>query len=482
MDGLECSEILLSETLIDNEKNRLDSDFFKKKYLAAYDAIKSIKHSTIGDDISVLTDFHSNGSYESIASVFKLLDTPDYAYMVRTTDLESENYTENVKYVNKETYEFLEKSKVFGGEVIINKIGSPGRTFLMPKLGIPVSLGMNLFMLRTKIDSHIDNVLLYVFLNTKLGKTLIERKVNGTVPLTIDKNAIRSIYTPCFFENFKNAINDIVDSHQKLLAKSREEYDGALKKLNEIFNINTNCETGIINSQKLLSESFDVYGRLDAEYYHPKYDVLFDRLKEFDCDPLGGSSGICNIKKSIEPGSEAYQEEGIPFIRVSDIDKYGIAQPEIHLSADIVENIDELYPQKDTILLSKDGSVGVSYKVREDMKAITSGALLHLTVKDKTKVLPDYLTLILNSPVVQLQAERDTNGAIIQHWKPSEIEKVLIPILDMDIQEDIAQKVQESFVLRKKSKELLEYAKQAVEMAIEQGEDKALEWLKNKEI
>ena len=138
------------------------------------------------------------------------------------------------------------------------------------------------------------------------------------------------------------------------------------------------------------------------------------------------------------------------------------------------------HKQKDTILLSKDGSVGIAYKVETPMSVITSGALLHLNIRDKSEVLPDYLTLVLNSPIVQLQAERDSNGAIIQHWKPSEIENVIIPVLDMGIQKGIAAKVQESFALRKQSKQLLEYAKQAVEMAIEQGEGVALKWLKDK--
>ena len=104
------------------------------------------------------------------------------------------------------------------------------------------------------------------------------------------------------------------------------------------------------------------------------------------------------------------------------------------------------------------------------MKAVTSGALLHLTVRNTNVVLPDYLTLVLNSPIVQLQAERDCNGAIIQHWKPSDIEKVLIPILDMSVQSEIASKVQESFRLRAESKRLLDLAVRTVEMAIEKSE------------
>lgn len=90
--------------------------------------------------------------------------------------------------------------------------------------------------------------------------------------------------------------------------------------------------------------------------------------------------------------------------------------------------------------------------------------------------------LVLNSSIVQMQAERDTNGAIIQHWKPSDIEKVVIPIIDMEQQEKIAIKIKESFSLRKKSNELLDWAKRAVEIAIEQNEGVALQWLKEKGI
>lgn len=130
--------------------------------------------------------------------------------------------------------------------------------------------------------------------------------------------------------------------------------------------------------------------------------------------------------------------------------------------------MNELRPKKDTILLSKDGSVGIAYKVEKDMDCITSGALLHLSVFNEN-YNPDYLTLVLNSIVVQMQAERDSNGAIIQHWKPSEIEQVIIPKLPKPIQDTISAKIQESFVLKAESKRLLEEAKMMVEREIEKG-------------
>ena len=73
--------------------------------------------------------------------------------------------------------------------------------------------------------------------------------------------------------------------------------------------------------------------------------------------------------------------------------------------------------------------------------------------------------------------ERDAGGSIIQHWRIGEIENVLIPVFKIDKQKQIAQLIQQSFLLKKQSEQLLLTAKQAVEMAIEEGEEKAIEFM-----
>ena len=137
---------------------------------------------------------------------------------------------------------------------------------------------------------------------------------------------------------------------------------------------------------------------------------------------------------------------------------------------------DVIRPKQDTILMSKDGSIGIAYKVEKDEDFITSSAILHLQIIDDN-ILPDYLTLVINSKVVQMQAERDAGGSIIQHWKPSEISNVVIPILPMEKQQEISQKVQESFRLRNESKRLLNVAKTALEIAITESEEEAIHYI-----
>ncbi len=213
-------------------------------------------------------------------------------------------------------------------------------------------------------------------------------------------------------------------------------------------------------TEKSISESFLSNGRLDAEYYQPKYDYLFNLLEQVPTMRLGE---LVQIQKSIEPGSDAYQEEGIPFVRVADLSKFGIEKPSVYLDKTIYNQT--IRPQKDTILLSKDGSVGIAYKVDKPLDVITSGAILHLSLTSQN-VLSDYLTLVLNSSVVKMQAERDAGGSVIQHWKPSEIKQVVIPILPMKLQQELSDKVQQSFVLRKEAIDLLEKAKMQVEEGI----------------
>jgi hypothetical protein len=79
-----------------------------------------------------------------------------------------------------------------------------------------------------------------------------------------------------------------------------------------------------------------------------------------------------------------------------------------------------------------------------------------------------------------MQSQRDAGGSIIKHWKPSEIQEVLIPIINNKIQTKIEDKIKESFNLKQSSKQLLEVAKKAVEIAIENGESEAMECIKAK--
>ncbi len=314
---------------------------------------------------------------------------------------------------------------------------------------------------------------LCAYLNCKYGVWDIKRRARQSINQTnVNPEEVKEIEIPLLDKDIQSKIKDCFVSANDLRLKAKAAYDDASNYLNLILGLDHLILAEQSTTQKKFTD-IKASWRFDAEYYQPKYDELFERLKPYQTKRL---SEIVSIKKSIEPGSEAYENEGIPFIRVANLTKFGISDTDVYLSPEKYKDVNR--PKKDTILLSKDGSIGIAYKVDSNMDIITSGAILHLSLTDP-EVMPDYLTLVLNSIIVKMQAERDAGGSIIQHWKPSEIENVIIPILDPEAQQEITNKIRDSFKLRRESARLLNLAKAAVEIAIEQGEDKAMDLLNN---
>lgn len=476
MDGLECNEVMRSEISKWNPIFRIDAEFFNKEAVRIDNEIRRRSHFHISREQVVSGPFGSTLKSESY------LVSGDVPF-VRIENIRGGFYINpnEIIYISNDDNERIKNSELFVDDIVLSKVGNTIGFFArVDERLLFCNISENNIGIKMSCYPSAQRKYILAYLNSRYAQILVQRRTSGNAQPKLNVGDVCLIPIPAFSDKLYSLIANLIDYSETLIVRSEESYQDAESVLSEELSIQNADKTAPVTALKMISESFLVSGRLDAEYYQPKYDVLFETLGKHSCKLLGGDNGIVEIQKSIEPGSEAYQEEGIPFVRVSDVSKFEITEPDLFLSSSIVENPEVLFPKKDTILFSKDGSVGIAYKVEEDMQIITSGALLHLKVRNTSEVLPDYLTLVLNSPIVQLQAERDSNGAIIQHWKPSEIEKVTIPILDMAIQKDISAKVQDSFALRRQSKDLLEYAKQAVEMAIEHGEDAALVWLKDR--
>ena len=181
---LKCNQIL-------NSLNQLVKSRFVEMFgdvvLNPYDWT----YEPMGEYMTVLTDFSANGSYEFLDSNVVMYDEPNYALIVRTTDLERNDFEINVKYIDEKAYNILSKSKLYGNEIIMNKIGSAGKVYRMPCLNRPVSLGRNAFMFR--FNDKINITFLYHLLTSEYGTKEIMQHVRGAVTKTITKEAARSI-------------------------------------------------------------------------------------------------------------------------------------------------------------------------------------------------------------------------------------------------------------------------------------------------
>ncbi len=147
-----------------------------------------------GKIISTLTDYHSNGSYKILKKNIELKNTEDFAWMVRSTDFEN-NFENEYRYINERGYNFLSKSKIFGGEIIMSKIGNAGNVYLMPKLDRPCSLAMNLFLIKLNEEKVIPEYI-YHYLKSKKGEIQIKSRLKGMATKTITKDNVKNIVIP----------------------------------------------------------------------------------------------------------------------------------------------------------------------------------------------------------------------------------------------------------------------------------------------
>ena len=224
------------QEIIDIREKQIEEldELIKSQFVEMFgDPFYNEKHWTkddMGKYISVLTDFSANGSYAVLDSQVKMYDSPNYAYMVRTTDLENNNFVTDVKYIDENAYNLLAKSKVYGNEIIMCKIGSAGKCYLMPNLNKPVSLGRNAFLFR--YNNNINPVFIYNLLISDYGQNEISKYVRGAVTKTITKDdarKIKIIIPPIELQNKFAEFVKQIDKQKLEIQKSLEE----TKKLQE---------------------------------------------------------------------------------------------------------------------------------------------------------------------------------------------------------------------------------------------------------
>lgn len=241
----------------------------------------SITDTTIslGDCLTVLTDYHANGAYEKLKENVTLLDTPDYAVMIRTTNFENEDFNENLKYISEHSYHFLAKSKVYPGDILMNKIANPGSSYRMPNLGRPVSLAMNLFLLRTDA-TRLDQTYAYYWL--KANEAYVKGFACGAATATITKKAVRELKISLPPLSTQQRIADILVTYEELIENNKRRIrileDLARNLYREC--IRESCDAGNTRSilevdyWKLISENVSPYNGKKRYYATADIDGL----------------------------------------------------------------------------------------------------------------------------------------------------------------------------------------------------------------
>jgi type I restriction enzyme M protein len=480
LEGLEISEVMFSDVDLGD---RFDAEYFWKDGLVIQKLLEqkgAVKFNEIGEFVASAFYPAATHLYESGDTPFiRCVDCISYPLITR----EQNHLFENIplSFANESGGINLLKK----GDFVITKVGSPCFASIVEEHEL---VALSRTVLGVKNVKNVDPYYLLIFLRGRYGFNQLLRQRELTIQYQLTLARVKNIQIYLASAKLQQKIHEIVARYIQSNQQSKSTYSQAETLLLDALGMADFSPSNENINIKSFKDSFLTTGRLDAEYYQPKYEEVMAHISAQNHDKL---SALVTIQKSIETGSDAYSEDenGLPYLRVADYNKFGITEPQKRLTDSFIadffkgeegeKKLKKLKPKAGTILFSKDGSVGEAFCLQEDANFITSGAVLHLTVRDKEKILPDYLTLALNSKLVKMQSERDAGGSIILHWRVGEIENVIVPIVEMETQTKIAALVQQSFALKAESEMLLELAKRAVEMAIEEDEAAAMGYLEN---
>ena len=141
----------------------------------------------------IVSDHVANGSFKALKQGVSYSDSKNYALFLRNVDLKND-LNNNLRYIDKPSYDFLRKSHLFGGEVVISNVADVGSVHRVPYLNTHMVVGNNQIFLKSK-DSRLTDYL-YLYFKSRYGQHDIETITSGSAQQKFNKTYFRSLNIP----------------------------------------------------------------------------------------------------------------------------------------------------------------------------------------------------------------------------------------------------------------------------------------------
>jgi type I restriction enzyme M protein len=458
MDGLEAIETLSHQI---HESERIDSDFFKKEFVYVLDELSKVKI----DPLQKLARI-SDGNHLTISEDF-LSESSEGVRYLRGQDISQSMLLDNRNevFIPESAYSDMERSHIFKDDILITIVGA-NTGFVAWVYNPPEKLTANC-KLGIARPHRIGAGYLYTFLISGYGQKQIIRSKRGGGQTGLILPDMRELAIARFSQMFEDQIQEIADlAHNLFHIKNKQLYSEAEGLLLSELGLKDWQPTEETVAVKSFADSFLSSGRCDAEYYQPKYDEAYSLLNQFNSQPL---DKIAVLKKGSQARSES--EDGVPYASIKDINGF------------LIETNEKTNFIQENLVFAEPGSIALAITGATIGKVGMNATTLNIAVSGDLVVInpyslpPEYILIVLYSPMIQFLCKRDTTGTTNGHLSVNDVAMFPIPSLDKDKVHLIASKVKEAILRREQSKQLLEIAKTGVERAIETNEATATTWI-----
>lgn len=471
MEGLESSELKLSEL---ETGIRIDAELYKKELVFFERKIRAIAFSSLGEEVKLI----KKGIFDIKADCYIKEGVP----FVRISNLKGCLIdTSDIVFIPEEENEKNIVTCLSRNDIILSKTANAAASLVnLDKC----NTSQDTVAVKLKENSHFLSHYVVIFLNTKYGLKQMQRWFTGNIQMHLNledckENLLIPLYSICFQEVIKSLFEEFI----KVNAVSKATYKKAESLLFRVLTIDKLNVSENSIAIKSFKESFLQTGRLDAEFYQPFYDEIEAILKGNGYEVL---ENICSeINYGTVPTSP-YTEDGsgIPYIKGTNfkntiIDNEGL---------DRLVNTDSLperfFTKEGDIIISQMGTVGDTGVVEKNQEGwLFASFTIRARIKDKKKFDPHFIAFFIQHIAKPYYLHRYiAQASVRQNTDLPTVKNMYIPKLKIETQREICSLVKQSFKQRQESHQLLDSAKHAVELAIEENEEEATQWLKSQNL
>lgn len=452
--------------LLDNKVGRLDASYFLKDDVHRLRLIAAHDNAPIGDLCYVTDGIHTSIDFDE-GSGIKVISAkhPKNGFL----DLRS------VEEISVKSHEANPRTALRENDLLLSTVGTIGNAAVVRNEVLPANSDRHVAIIRVeKSERTISPEYLSVFLNSEYGKMQSRRETTGNVQPNLFLVKIRDIRVPRFSDTLEGRIE-----HWALQSLTAHRASGTSVGEAQTVLLSSLGFADWTPPEPLTytTSAADAFasGRLDAQYFMPAKEQVRKSLAALPGQPL--SERVRSIREQWVPSRVD------PTIRVRNYDVTDALVPLVDAEKEPSFAADIGSMKK----VLKDGDVAISrlraylkevavVRTGDDIPSVGSSEFFVLR-PNGTAISPETLMVFLRSAPVQTILKWCQDGS--QHPRFSERDLLSIPVPDAvaDVSAEITKIVQDGFAAGHRARKLLEAAKRAVEIAIEDGEPAAMAFL-----
>lgn len=330
------------------------------------------------------------------------------------------------------------------------------------------NINQNVALIRSRIPAGY----LTVFLNSHYGRQQLIWLSRQTGQVNLNCREVEELAIPLFADKFISAVHDLNNQRHRLLFDSVQIYTQAEQLLLSELDLQNWKPAPALVYTRNYSQAARAR-RMDAEHFQPKYDEILEHIARFSPKRLSSfGAQVLHVVKFDE--SKKYR-----YVEISDVNtttgEVGFTEREVKYlppNAKIEIKGGELIVSK---VRPARGAIGfISDDCREN--GVCSSAF---SVFSASSPMREFLQVYLRSFVGKALLEKPCKGTSYPTIDDIDVRNLSVPTIEHSAIEQISILVRQAHTARREAKTILEKAKCAVEMAIEEGEEKAMEFLSN---